>query len=100
MQTKKRSEYDMYYRELIQLSPCEACERLRELKTPTDSTCEAFPDKIPDMIISGRYDHRLPFVGDDMKLFKPYKKITLDKKEYLIGWNGVLEEVDNATEKG
>lgn len=90
---RKMTEVESYYRDFMQLTPCEACERLRELKTPTDSTCEAFPNKIPDMIISGRYDHRLPFVGDGLKTFKAHKRIKLDDKEWLIGWNGVLEDI-------
>lgn len=46
-------------------SQCRACKR----KTgPT--TCEAYPGRIPDVMLFGGGDHREPRVGDHGKLFE------------------------------
>lgn len=36
-------------------------------------TCKAFPDGIPDLIASGKHDHRKPFHGDNGILWTPVK---------------------------
>lgn len=43
---------------------CAACSRYQ-----AGSTCEAFPQGIPDAIAEGGYDHRQPFAGDHGILF-------------------------------
>jgi len=89
--TGTRSERDYYYRDLIQLTPCEACAHLIKIRTPQTSTCRAFPQGIPYPIIAGEWDHsRAGFPCDHGLRFKPYKKEYLDGVHYLVGWNGVL----------
>ena len=44
---------------------CNKCTR--SLPTPTGESyprCEAFPDGIPEVILTGDFDHRNPFKGD------------------------------------
>lgn len=43
-------------------SLCDACKRLQ--RTIDGPVCSAFPEGIPDRIIIGGFDHRLPFPGD------------------------------------
>jgi hypothetical protein len=38
---------------------CVGCKRYRG-----ELTCEAFPDRIPDLIIENQIDHRQPVYGD------------------------------------
>lgn len=45
-------------------SQCRACERKL-----TARTCEAFPEGIPDLMLFGGGDHRLPLPGDQNKQF-------------------------------
>lgn len=33
--------------------------------------CDAYPDRIPDEIITGLHDHREPYPGDNGIRFKP-----------------------------
>ena len=36
--------------------------------------CEAFPDKIPNEIYLGEFDHKKPFKGDNGLMFVPLEK--------------------------
>jgi hypothetical protein len=41
-------------------------------------TCTAYPERIPQQIVSGEHDHEKPFKGDGGVRFKP---LTKDKTE-------------------
>ncbi|GAB2449695.1 hypothetical protein [Streptosporangium sandarakinum] len=53
-------------------SICDACARLRMRRNPEAETsvdrwvpyCDAFPEKIPDAVFLGGFDHREPYPGD------------------------------------
>lgn len=34
-------------------------------------TCDAYPDRIPDEILTGEYDHTEPFEGDNGIQYEP-----------------------------
>jgi len=36
--------------------------------------CKAFPKEIPSIIITGAYNHKIPYDGDNGILFDPIKK--------------------------
>ncbi|MGV9772974.1 hypothetical protein [Streptosporangium sp. NPDC003464] len=54
-------------------SICDACARLRLRRNPEARTtvdmwtpyCDAFPDKVPDAIFLGGFDHREEYPGDE-----------------------------------
>jgi hypothetical protein len=45
---------------------CEACKRYRG-----DTTCSAFPDGIPVVILQNKHDHRAHYPGDHGTRFEP-----------------------------
>ncbi len=50
---------------------CSQCERILK----DGITCKAFPDGIPDVILTGEFDHRKPFPGDNGIQFEPKEVI-------------------------
>lgn len=55
----------------FQISQCAFCQ----FKHEESVSCKAFPDGIPENILLGIYDHRLPYKGDHGIRFKPVKKV-------------------------
>lgn len=64
---------------------CGICLRYRG-----ELTCDAFPRGIPEIILTGEWDHRKSHAGDNDKTFKPLPKI-LEKS----GIPGIEAMVDN-----
>lgn len=52
---------------LPQIPPCWTCKH----KHLTGPTCEAFPEKIPDEILTGEHQHREPYPGDNGIQYEP-----------------------------
>ena len=50
----------------MQSNQCVNCKRYQGL-----GECEAFPDGIPEEIMTGTHDHSEPFEGDQGLLFDP-----------------------------
>jgi hypothetical protein len=46
-----------------------------------DLKCEAFPDGIPESILTGQVDHSKPYEGDGGKRFTPKPGVTLAKSD-------------------
>lgn len=101
MNNKRRNQFSDYIEEISMMKPCEFCTRLISLGrgrkedepdvgTIYESSCEAYPDGIPDMIYSGFWNHEKPYDGDNGVLFDPIEtKKVLDGVKYKIGWKGI-----------
>ena len=50
---------------------CAGCRRLHKVEYETPLSCAAFPDRIPDDILTSRADHRKPHEGDHGLTFLP-----------------------------
>lgn len=48
------------------ISQCFHCKHWRDA-----GTCDAFPESVPDRILTNKHDHRQPFPGDNGILFEP-----------------------------
>lgn len=51
------------------------CLDCRRFRNDGDWTCTAFPEGIPDAIVTNQHDHREPYDGDDGLLFSPKKGV-------------------------
>ena len=49
---------------------CAMCSRLNV----EDYSCAAFPDGIPEAILTNKHDHRKPYKGDHGILFDPLRE--------------------------
>jgi len=49
--------------------PCDLCKHARE-----NDTCDAFPDGIPEAILTGDFDHTTPYPGDHGIQFEPIEE--------------------------
>lgn len=57
---------------------CFVCARLRKTASGPGLVCEAYPKGIPDAIINGKADHRVPQPGDRGLRFVPDPELEAD----------------------
>lgn len=50
---------------------CRTCRWFAENHPGVEIGCVAYPDGIPDDIVSGRHDHRKPYPGDNGIRYEP-----------------------------
>jgi hypothetical protein len=61
------------------VSMCLVCKYYRKAQR-----CEAFPLRIPQAILIGRYDHRKRFTGDHGVRFQPKKGVSQEELEVIL----------------
>jgi hypothetical protein len=62
------------------VSMCLVCKYYRKAQR-----CEAFPLRIPQPILIGKYDHRKPYKGDHGIKFQPKEGVSNDELETILG---------------
>lgn len=68
----------------MQSSQCLECRHYRGVQERKDfpvHVCEAYPDGIPEEIVTGMHDHRAPFAGDNGILFEPANEKQLSEDD-------------------
>lgn len=58
--------------DIQRMAPCLTCRR----KSPFGPTCSAFPNGIPEEILSGDHQHRETYQGDGGLLYEPDPEAT------------------------
>jgi len=53
----------------MQSTQCNVCKNL--IMTEEYLVCNAFPEEIPEEILTGEYDHTKPYKGDNGIQFEP-----------------------------
>jgi hypothetical protein len=61
------------------VSMCLVCKYYRKAQR-----CEAFPSRIPQTILIGRYDHRKPHNGDHGIKFEPKEGVSKDELKAIL----------------
>jgi len=61
------------------ISMCLVCKHYRKAQR-----CEAFPTRIPQAILTGRYDHRKPHQGDLGIRFQPRDDVSKAELENIL----------------
>lgn len=72
----------------ILISPCQSCRHYAQDSSGELLTCEAFPEGIPEPILSGELDHRRPFPGDQGIRYEPVRGpciISREPEEIQVG---------------
>ncbi len=54
---------------------CVICKHMRTVVKNGKMTCDAFPDGIPDEILTAKVDHYKPYPGDHGIQFEPRERI-------------------------
>lgn len=64
---KNLSDRFIWFDDEVQLSQCANCQH----KTKSGATCTAFPQGIPQEILTNQFDHTQPYPGDNGIRFTP-----------------------------
>jgi len=56
----------------MRIPQCLACSHIGK-KVESGLSCKAYPDGIPDVIMSGEHDHSTPYKGDNEVFYRHYK---------------------------